>query len=517
MKKAKTTIFSFIVMTVVGFSFVMTSASFAACPADIAAYWKLDEAAGPTYADFIGDNDGTGAVDPDAATGKVNGAQSFNGSTMSISVPASKTFNWLSTDSFTMEFWVKVTGGIPANNKGLLSRSGGGLFWFAGLESVNGHVTFELNDTGADSSTLEGSTDIATVSGWHHVAIVRDESTDTTHLYVDGNLEDSEMVNFGAGFSSETTALNIGRIEGFANSWFNGLIDEVAIYDRALPESEIDAHVAAGTDYCGGSAAPTDEAIFAPYPDNTISLWPLDEAGGSTYVDAFDDNDGTGAVDPDAVAGKVDGAQSFNGSTMSISVPASKTFNWLSTDSFTMEFWVKVTGGIPANNKGLLSRSGGGLFWFAGLESVNGHVTFELNDTGADSSTLEGSTDIATVSGWHHVAIVRDESTDTTHLYVDGNLEDSEMVNFGAGFSSETTALNIGRIEGFANSWFNGLIDEVAIYDRALPESEIDAHVAAGLDGDSVTSLRSSAPTTPPAAGGGGGGGGGGCFIDSLF
>ena len=85
-----------------------------------------------------------------------------------------------------------------------------------------------------------------------------------------------------------------GSISG-AGFYFDGLIDEVALYDRALDRwTEIQAHYdagLAGEDYCVGCCLP-----FVPFPDDTISLWELDETDWPrTYVDSFDGNDGTGS------------------------------------------------------------------------------------------------------------------------------------------------------------------------------------------------------------------------------
>ena len=210
-----------------------------------------------------------------------------------------------------------------------------------------------MNDGVASSVSAVGTGPSPSLSdgAWHHLAVVRNGATGDILFYVDG-VEQGLALNatLAAGLDSATEPLTIGYLNtGGANTFrFDGSVDEVALYSRALTAGEVSSHVTSGVDYCAGSAAPSD----APYPDDTISLWPLDEAGGSTYVDAFGGKigDSTG-MDPTPVAGTVSGAQDFDDTaTNGIDVPASSDFNWLGTESFTVEVWVKTEAGdLPGN------------------------------------------------------------------------------------------------------------------------------------------------------------------------
>ena len=77
---------------------------------------------------------------------------------------------------------------------------------------------------------------------------VRNGATDEHSLFT--STADIEAVTFtqtGNMISGLATpdVLSIGYVDG--GSRFTGLIDEVAIYDRVLPESEIQAHHSSGT------------------------------------------------------------------------------------------------------------------------------------------------------------------------------------------------------------------------------------------------------------------------------
>ncbi len=103
---------------------------------------------------------------------------------------------------------------------------------------------------------------------------------------------------------------------------------------------------------------------------------------------------------------------------------------------------------------------------------------------------------------WYHLAFTFDEPTDTARLYIDGVLVasgttarlmdyDGHPVIIGAEIENESLAF-----------FFNGRIDEVRIYDRALNVSEIQANYeCAGMcldtDGDGVSDSFDNCPNTP--------------------
>ena len=489
--------FKLLLVILLSLACLPAASSYATCPEDIFFYMKLDEAtpAGPngTYTDFIKDNDGTGDVNPTAVTGIINGAQEFNGLDTRINVPADNSFDWQFNESFSIEYWVKTDSGIPTNNKVIIGRddSSSNLHWWSGIHKDDGLVSFVLRDKNGNGVALGGVGTIVLADGnWHHVVAVRDNSTDENIVYVDGVEQARADFDYSAGFDSAAAAVNIGWLANFSAAFqFDGMIDEVALYDRALTESEIVAHYANRSPqegYCGGTAP------YVPFPADTISLWKLEEtpaAPNAVYEDDFDTNNGTGQVNPTAVAGQIGGAQQFNGSDTRINVPADNSFDWQFNESFSIEYWVKTDSGIPTDNKVVIGRdSGSGLRWWSGLHGGDGLVSFTLRDKNGNGVALGGVGTIALADGgWHHVVAVRDNSTDENIVYVDGVEQGRTDFDYPAGFDSATAALNIGWLSNFpAAQQFDGIIDEVALYDRALPLAEIQTHYAAGLAGTGV-------------------------------
>ncbi|MEW6571217.1 MAG: hypothetical protein AB1390_08605, partial [Nitrospirota bacterium] len=88
-----------------GMSISLSSQDAVGCPSDMIHYWKLDETGGSYYYDFYG-ADATCTSCPVAVAGMIGGAQQFSAATQ-VNVADDSTFDWDSTDSFSVEFWMK--------------------------------------------------------------------------------------------------------------------------------------------------------------------------------------------------------------------------------------------------------------------------------------------------------------------------------------------------------------------------------------------------------------------------
>ena len=237
-------------------SFTIAAAEGTICPTNMIAYWKLDETGGTSYYDFYDGLDGTcGDQCPTPATGHINGGQAFDGSSNEIDVPRDEAFDWSQTDSFSIEFWMQTdSASTCSGNQVVVGRddSSTPLHWWVGCQNGgdSGEAAFFLIDTAGTLYSAIGTTDL-TDGAWHHVVATRDAGADQIHIYVDGAVQDSTSATYGAGFGSSTAALNIGHLLG--GHHFDGIVDEVALYNRTLSEAEILLHYndrAAGPGYC---------------------------------------------------------------------------------------------------------------------------------------------------------------------------------------------------------------------------------------------------------------------------
>ncbi|WP_165869127.1 LamG-like jellyroll fold domain-containing protein, partial [Thiogranum longum] len=216
-------------------------------PTGLRRYWPLDETGSTSFADITGGAAASCTACPAPATGQVAGAQQFDGIANEINVADDGSFDWATTDRFSVEAWVNKSLACVGTEV-IVGRhdASSQLHWWLGCD--NGMAAFRLVDSGGAGVgvNLVGTTDI-TDGQWHHLAAVRDAISGEIRLYVDSTEEASAVVNYPAGFAG-TTDLNIGWLNDPAFDYhFAGTIDEVALYDRVLPPAQISRHYQDGT------------------------------------------------------------------------------------------------------------------------------------------------------------------------------------------------------------------------------------------------------------------------------
>lgn len=202
--------------------------------AGLVSYWSFDEGAGTIAYDSVGSNDGTiyGAT---WTAGIVGGALSFDGDGDYINVGDVPSLDISS--ALTLEAWIKTD---KITNDTIISKDDD-----AGNREYYFGVSYDGNHPGRVRWTLKTSSfqfrDSSTVvndSQWHYIVGTYDGSYLRT--YIDG-VEDTTSPVAQTGLIPNTSAPfwigakpNIGY-----EQYFRGVIDEVAVYDRALTSDEI--------------------------------------------------------------------------------------------------------------------------------------------------------------------------------------------------------------------------------------------------------------------------------------
>ena len=263
--KWRTLLCHLFILSVFGLAFIISSPVHAAspCPTGVASFWTLDDTAGPYVDSGTAGNNATAAANAPVYTtaGKFNGAQVFSGAE-GIDVPDNNNLDWAVGDSFSIEFWMKGVAGTGSgiNNEVMMGRydAATGLQWWIGVlgtgDPNNKDIQWSIypaND-GANGVELPAAPAIDASDGsWHHIVAVRDADNHKLHLYVD-TVDTQADEAFVGGFSSDQS-MTIGYLNLAPNYYFNGTIDEVAIYSRALTAAEVQEHYAAtaGPRYCG--------------------------------------------------------------------------------------------------------------------------------------------------------------------------------------------------------------------------------------------------------------------------
>ncbi|MEW6053658.1 MAG: LamG-like jellyroll fold domain-containing protein [Nitrospirota bacterium] len=246
------------------------------CPSEMLHYWKLDEGSAP-YDDFYGTNNATCTVCPSPVAGRVNGAQQFTATT-NVSAVDDGTFDWDNSQSFSVEVWMKTAS--CSGTDVLVGRddSATPVHWWVGC--TNGIAEAYLIDSNNNGYGVGGTT-LLTDNSWHHLVFVRNAAANTISLYVDGQLEDSVSTAYTGTFNS-TAALNFGWLNLSTGYHFSGALDEIALYNRALPLAEISQHYSNGLNGFGYCTPTFTVTGSAPGGHGTISCVPSTVNSGAS-------------------------------------------------------------------------------------------------------------------------------------------------------------------------------------------------------------------------------------------
>jgi hypothetical protein len=207
-------------------------------PADLVAWWPLDELFGPLALDIAGAEHGIHADGPVPLPGFVDGALGFLAS--GVSVPSAPALELASGD-FTLDAWVrpdalgtpqtlfsKIAAVDPATGPGYALR----------LEA-DGTLTFLMVD--AALATVTASSSAALEPGqWSHVTVAVDRDVSTGgRIHVDGALALFDPTP-AAGSLANPLPLRFARDGGAGvGGDLAGALDEVELFQRALSEPEV--------------------------------------------------------------------------------------------------------------------------------------------------------------------------------------------------------------------------------------------------------------------------------------
>ncbi len=169
--------------------------------------------------DFIPDTEDLCPATPDAAL-------NFDGIDDYVLLPNESDFDI--TGPITVEAWIKVDEwDIP--NQAIVTK--GDNTWRISRNWINSTISFALSGVGQ----LDGSVAVDD-NQWHHIAGVYDGSS--MSLYIDGVLDVSNTSS-GSIATSDDPVIIGSNYQGIPTRFFDGSIDDVIIWDRALSQTEI--------------------------------------------------------------------------------------------------------------------------------------------------------------------------------------------------------------------------------------------------------------------------------------
>lgn len=322
---------------------------------------------------------------------------------------------------------------------------------------------------------------------WHHLVGVYDSGA--MRIYLDGALVASGAHSVGGDLTSLPSAtLTVGD-SPIGSRPFDGDLDDVRVYGRALDAAEI-------------------AEVFG-----LIAHWKLDEASGAAAVDSsLSGHDATLTGSATWTGGKDSGAHESDytdGTDDYFEAPSTTALDDAHESNYTVMAYFKpnsVPPGSGSNNNasyGILIKEGNhlGLHYNASQQFQIDHLNSggSWNGAEADSTTYPPGT-------FYHVAGVVDYDAGTIDIYVDGVLAGMDTFTPGSAPQDYGTARwRLGIAAPGSSSWrwpADGVIDDARIYNRALSADEISQYASTGLIGHWKLTETSGTTTVDSGPGG---------------
>ena len=440
------------------------------------AYWSMGNVSGSNLYDESGSGYNGTITNATQAQGRDGMALSFDGDGDYVDCGNPSALDFPTSD-FTISLWMKsdttpyyssdpdyYATASAILDKGTGSAVDGYGVWFTKDNTIN----FATDREGAGRSDLKSATKLS-LGKWHHVAVQR--KSDVKYIFIDGVQDSNTASVSGQEWSDTTRSLFIGKHDADGtvarpNGWpqyFDGLIDEVKIYNYARTQAQIAydynkgrpiAHYKfdEGTGTIAHNAESSADAGSAP-----VGWWRMDndwtDSSGGGYTGIATGATFSSSTKIGPYAGNFDGGDYVGISVSPIS----------NTDDLTIELWVNADAATHIWSTFLASQS----FRFS-ISAVN-QIALSWTD-GTSSAHVYSGTDFS-LGVWHHVAVVK-SGTDYT-FYIDG--VQSGTVSSTA-YSRTITSLEIGRdtLSGIGSAdYITGLLDDFRIYDYARTAEQI--------------------------------------------
>jgi hypothetical protein len=444
-----------------------TAASEEVTPGPVA-YWKFDENQGSVAGDATGHGNALTLTRTEWATESASLSNrttylKFNGTT-SVASRAHDTDFDFGTGSFSVSSWIRHSS--TASNTDVLITKYNTAGWKVYMNS-SGFICFGIDDDsswGPDDSAC--STTSYADSQWHHVEVVKSATTSIT-VYVDGKQVAQTTSLTATGTLSTTASLYIGADASGDTSWWDGAIDDIAIYPYARSASQVSAD----------SGGPATAAVLGSQANDgmnngLVGYWKMDDNTGATAIDSSGNNLTTSAFTGNVawVGGKFGSGLDFDGTDDVVRVVETPTTDFgATTDSYSLSIWVN-TDNLAANAE-IFSKRTGTTYPSRFIITSTESITFEIGH-GSTKSTLN-STISLTPGSWYHLAVVRDVATDSLSLYINGELNarvtDSTTQSVA---NNDDWSLGNGGTS-YTSADFSGSLDEARLYNRALSQADV--------------------------------------------
>jgi Concanavalin A-like lectin/glucanases superfamily/Pectate lyase superfamily protein len=429
---------------------------------EMVSHWTFDNETDIGHDDF-GDHDGTVTGGTWQANGLVNGGLDFNGTSDYIEVSPSTDFSSEESGQMTFSAFIQsdnyntrqviISRRTPVNNQGHFNI-------YVHLNRL--YFAFYSDYTPVGTHYLYSGPLLEDGQAYQIVWLKKWDELGT-RLFVNG-VEQAvygDTDSKGTSYTDNPVFIGAENSSGVARYFFNGIIDDVAIWNRILTMSEL-------ATFTGQTFLPTD------YYDEMVSHWTFDNETDIGHDD-FGDHDGTVTGGTWQANGLINGGLDFNGTSDYIEVSPSTDFSSGESGQMTFSAFIQsdnyntrqviISRRHPTNNQGHFN-----IFvyhnrlYFSFYSNYSPTGTHELYS----GQLLENGQayQIVWLKKWDELG---------TRLFVNG----VEQAVYGDTDSKGTSYTNLPVFIGAENSsgvaryFFNGIIDDVAIWNRILTMSEL--------------------------------------------
>jgi hypothetical protein len=310
-----------------------------------------------------------------------------------------------------------------------------------------------------------GGGPVVTDGQWHHVVGCFNASF--IWLYLDGQL--IQVAARTGTVTSPATVLTVGS-KSDPTDYFNGSLDEVALYAGVISAEVVRRHYLVGKDVYNPGAY--SAAVMA---DTPLGYWRLDDAT-TPFLDSS--GNGRSLTITGSVTGQFTGlianssnmSADFSGGYATMAHAA-----WQNPTTWTLECLYRPDTLnvdryliIKNDNASPITELSYQL-----LTTNTGKLAVSINVGGVMVSTIGATTLVAGTT--YHLAA----TYDGTNLKVFVNGVQDGTVNAGGPYVPGTQAFSIGGNLVFSSNRADGQLDEAAIYGTALTQAQLAAHVAA--------------------------------------
>jgi hypothetical protein len=324
---------------------------------------------------------------------------------------------------------------------------------------------------------------------WVYLAMTYDGSD--IYVYADGLQVASLSINLN---TTNTKNFSIGR---WSSYYFDGVIDSLRLYSRALNSTEILSNYQSGniemkyrtstdgstwSSWKGGLESSVENfdtnedeytSLYDEDESGLVGYWSMDEDVGTTVNDVTSNSNNGTANGSTIVDGKYRNGRWFDGSNDYIEVPNDSSLQL--TTTFSYSAWIYRNTDTGGWERLMAKANTSGLDYY--MQIANDDKLHCGNHNSSATNNSRRSSISIPVGEWTYVACTLDSSLNW-HVYINGQLKDGLQEGSRVAANVSTRNLQFGRL-GSASTWyytFQGKIDEFQLYDSTLSSEQIYDH-----------------------------------------